>query len=154
MTRALFLAIAAVLILASGTVGRSPASDPPPQYHWTQVVIPPTMPTEVPASTPVATTFPTPSLPGPSIHSVVGVATWYAYKDGQAAAARALRLFLGPSWRGMTVTVTGPRGSERIRLTDYESSAIPGRLIDLDSRSFATICGPLSMGVCRVSVSR
>ena len=85
--------------------------------------------------------------------AISGVATYYAYHQGQAAAARALRAFLGPEWRGMTVTVCAQL-CLRIRLTDYEASAIPGRLIDLSSGDFRRICGPLSQGVCHVSVSR
>jgi hypothetical protein len=85
---------------------------------------------------------------------VAGVATFYAYHQGQAAAAARLRDLLGPSWRGMVVRVDGPLGHLYVRLTDWESSLIPGRLIDLSSEDFLTLCGPLSRGICSVVVTR
>lgn len=84
---------------------------------------------------------------------VQGTATWYAYHPGQAAAGARLRNALGPNWRGMTVEVCGPAGCKVVRLTDYEASTIPGRLVDLDSRDFPKVCGPLSLGVCHVTVT-
>jgi hypothetical protein len=84
---------------------------------------------------------------------VAGIATFYAYHQGQAAAAARLRDALGPNWRGMVVRVDGPLGSLNVRITDYESSKIPGRLIDLSSADFLTLCGPLSRGICSVVVT-
>jgi hypothetical protein len=84
---------------------------------------------------------------------VAGVATFYAYHQGQAAAAARLRDALGPDWRGLVVRVDGPLGHLYVVLTDFESSLIPGRLLDLDARDFAAICGPLSTGVCDVTVT-
>lgn len=82
-----------------------------------------------------------------------GVATWYSYHAGQAAAAQRLRDALGGSWRGQVVLVCHAGACLRIRLTDYESSQVPGRLIDLDGSDFRRLCGPLSMGVCAVTVT-
>lgn len=88
----------------------------------------------------------------PATRSVSGVATYYDYHQGQAAAARALRAFLGSDWRDSVVRVLGPLGALNIRLTDYESSAIPNRLIDLDRDDWITLCGNPSRGVCQVTV--
>lgn len=85
---------------------------------------------------------------------MAGTATWYRYRAAQAAAAAALRAFLGPTWRGSRVLVCGRASCVVVALTDYEASSVPGRLIDLDARSFLAACGPLSMGVCRVTVRR
>lgn len=98
--------------------------------------------------------LPLANVPSPFLmHSLAGQATWYRYHPGQAAAARLLREHYGSSWRGAVVTVTGPAGQAVVRLTDYESSTIPGRLIDLDSHDFQRVCGQLSIGTCVVSVA-
>jgi hypothetical protein len=60
------------------------------------------------------------------------------------------RAFLGPDWRGQTVLVNGVP----VRLTDYMGTANRAKVIDLDDGLFRRICGPLSMGVCRVTVTR
>ena len=88
---------------------------------------------------------------GPSID---GLATWYAFHTGQAAAAKPLRDFLGAGWRGSFIHVCHNGLCLRLRLTDYESSLLPGRLIDLSSQDFRRLCGPLSQGICSVRVSR
>ena len=82
--------------------------------------------------------------------SVTGQATWYRYHPGQAAAGRALRLALGPRWRGKWVNVTANGRTIRVRLTD--SMGKTSRLIDLDPHDFARLA-PLSQGVLRVTVS-
>jgi hypothetical protein len=90
---------------------------------------------------------------------IAGIGTYYAYHRGQAAAAASLRAFLGPDWRGMTVDVcvTQSDGSYkrclRVQLTDYESSLIPGRLIDLDVNDWAALCGDPGKGICEVVVT-
>ena len=94
--------------------------------------------TWIASTTPPATTKPSRAL--------TGRATWYAYRSGQAAAGPALRTALGKSWRGRTVTVNG----QRVTLTDWCACG-GGRIIDLDSRTFAAIA-PLSRGVVRVDV--
>ena len=109
-------------------------------------------PSILPSGRPTYTPRPVPLVP-PYV-GIKGVATFYAYHPGQAAAARRLRDALGPNWRGMTVRVCGPLRCLRIVLTDYESSTIPGRLIDLDRSDFARLCGDLGRGVCDVVVTR
>lgn len=111
-------------------------------------------PTAKPSPTPGPVTVILP--PTIAVKGVAGVATWYAYHRGQAAAAARLRAYLGPNWRGSIVTVCGPHAylpCISIVLTDYESSKIPGRLIDLDVVDFATLCGDPGRGVCAVTVS-
>jgi hypothetical protein len=81
-------------------------------------------------------------------HNLTGTATWYAYRRGEAAAGPALRRAL-PGWRGRTVLVNGVR----VRLTDYMGTTNQAKVIDLDAGLFRAICGPLSRGVCRVTVS-
>lgn len=106
------------------------------------------------ASVPVPPTPPAVRTARPPA-GVRGVATWYAWRPGQAAAGPRLRAALGPGWRGRTVYVfTGRRcipkvNCVRVRLTDWMRA---DRLIDLDSRSFAFLA-PLSRGVLRVTVS-
>ena len=124
-----------------------------------------------PAPSASRTPTPTPSGPTPthlaspttrpccasSTVTAKGWATFYAYHPGQAAAALRLRDALGPNWRGMTVNVCKSVSTHhciRVTLTDFESSTIPGRLIDLDASDWAAICGDLSRGVCDVTVSR
>jgi hypothetical protein len=116
----------------------------------------PTVQSRLPSILPSVRPHPTGGLIPPYVaeKGVAGIATWYVYHRGQAAAAARLRDVLGPSWRSMVVRVDGPLGHLYVRLTDWESSGIPGRLIDLDSRDFAAICGPLSTGVCDVTVTR
>jgi hypothetical protein len=88
---------------------------------------------------------------------VAGIGTFYAYHRGQAAAAARLRAFLGPNWRGMVVEVCNSSKTFRacldVRLTDYESSLLPGRLIDLDRNDWVTLCGDPARGVCLVTVT-
>lgn len=84
-----------------------------------------------------------------------GVATYYDYHQGQAAAGPALRDALGPDWRGQTVTVCGTNGAcVRVKLTDWCACGDRnGRdtLIDLDVRDFGKLALP-SMGVIDVTV--
>jgi hypothetical protein len=81
-----------------------------------------------------------------------GLATWYRWRPGEAAAGPGLRRFLGKSWRGMEVTVRRGDRSVRVRLTDW--CACPGgRIVDLDVRAFAVLGDP-SLGVLRVRVQR
>jgi hypothetical protein len=84
---------------------------------------------------------------------LAGVATWYAYRRGQAAAAASLRNLLGPNWRGDVVRVCRGARCLDVTLTDYESSLIPGRLIDLDVNDWAALCGDPSRGICEVVVT-
>jgi hypothetical protein len=85
--------------------------------------------------------------------TVTGIASWYAYIPGGAAAGPALRTALGPGWRGMSVAVCRTNGGAmacvRVTLSDFMRA---DRLIDLDSRSFAALA-PLSQGIVKVSVT-
>ena len=105
------------------------------------------------ASTPSPSILPS-GRPPRVVPSLTGTATWYAYNAGQAAAAKPLRDFLGAGWRGAFARVCHYGLCLRIRLTDSEASLLPGRVIDLDASDFRRICGPLSIGVCDVTVSR
>ena len=111
---------------------------------------------EVAGSSPALASSTPPSSPRPTIRPprtyLSGVATFYAYNSGQAAAAKPLRDELGAGWRGSFVRVCHDGLCLRLRLTAWEASLIPGRLIDLSSQDFRRICGPLSKGVCAVTV--
>jgi len=91
--------------------------------------------------------YPTVVVPLPRLS---GLASWYAWRPGQAAAGPALRAFLGPNWRGRIVTVCAAV-CIRVSLTDW-CGCPGGRVIDLDSRSFARLA-PLSAGLVAVRVT-
>ncbi len=101
--------------------------------------IPVTQPVAIP---PVAT-----SKPG---HSISGIASWYRWHPGEAAAGPVLRAFLGSHWRGMTVRICSQGHCVTAKLTDWMKA---DRLIDLDSRSFAALAR-LSKGILRVTIAR
>lgn len=85
---------------------------------------------------------------------VHGVASWYRYVPGGAAAGPALRRALGPKWRGQWVRVCTEARCVRVHLTDWCqcSKGKPGeKVIDLDVRSFAALALP-SRGIVRVVV--
>jgi hypothetical protein len=86
-------------------------------------------------------------------HRLTGVSTWYRYRTGQAAAGPRLREALGRGWRGRTVWVCGISTCTGVRLTDYMGTHNRAKVIDLDDGLFRRICGPLSRGVCRVTVA-
>ena len=88
-------------------------------------------------------------------HRLTGVATYYAYVSGGAAAARALREAIGPGWRGTTVTVWYGGRHRTVVLSDYEASLVPGRVIDLDGRTFAALVGSgwLAQGIAEMTVT-
>ena len=83
---------------------------------------------------------------------MTGLASWYAYIPGGAAAGPALRTALGPGWRGQSVAVCrtdgGAMACVRVTLSDFMRA---DRLIDLDSRSFAALM-PLSRGLVTVEI--
>jgi len=82
---------------------------------------------------------------------LVGIATWYRYRPGEAAAGPALRAWLGTGWRHTRVVVCA-KACVVVTLSDY--CGCPGkRIVDLDSRSFRALA-PLSQGIVRVTVSR
>ena len=86
----------------------------------------------------------------PSTVALRGVATWYAYRSGEAAAGPALRAFLGPHWRGQTVRVCANGRCVLARLTDWCACG-HGRVIDLDRRLFGRLASP-GVGVLRVTI--
>lgn len=98
---------------------------------------------------------PQPTVTGSAVSSPVGtlsgLATWYRWHPGEAAAGPRLRSWLGSGWRGQTVRVCSG-ACITVRLTDWCLCG-HGRVIDLDSRSFARL-GPLSAGVLRVVITR
>lgn len=84
-----------------------------------------------------------------------GVASWYRWRHGEAAAGPALRRVLGPAWRGRTVLVHHGGRSVRVVLTDWcqcYRGRPDERIIDLDARAFAALA-PLSSGLIRVEVT-
>ena len=94
------------------------------------------------------------TMPHERPQAVRGVATYYDWRSGQAAAGPALRRLLGPHWRGRWVTVTAGRHRVRVRLTDWcACGPRHGRpaLIDLDRRSFARLALP-STGIIEVTI--
>ena len=112
-----------------------------------------------PPASPVATPSPsatgtrpaptaTPRTANPPRHSITGTATWFRSSAGVSAAGPALRAAVGPGWRGTRVTVCAA-SCVRTVLGDWMRA---DRLVDLRAPLFAAICGPLSKGVCRVSV--
>lgn len=84
----------------------------------------------------------------PSSASLSGPVMWRP--QAGAAAGPALQAFLGRDWRGSAVLVHGPAGSAVVWLVDTTAAA----LVDLPESAFVAVCGPLSIGVCRASVSR
>jgi hypothetical protein len=124
--------------------------------HCAAVDVAGSSPALAPTPTPSVRPHPTGGLIPPYVgfRGLAGTSTWYAYRSGQAAAGRALRDAIGADWRGATVRVCHAGRCLSVVLTDYESSLIPGRLIDLSSSDFLTLCGSLSKGICSVEVSR
>jgi hypothetical protein len=111
------------------------------------------------ASEPTANTTPAPprvSTPRGGV-LVSGVATWYRWRVGQAAAGPGLRKALGKGWRGRVVWACpkGVRWSEkrcaRVRLTDWCLCSKGNRVVDLDRRSFAKLADP-SRGILAVDI--
>ena len=110
-------------------------------------------------ATPPSTSQPAPSATrrpkasiGTAVGAVKGSASFYAYVPGGAAAAARLRDAIGSNWRGRRVTVWYGSRHVVVTLSDFESSLIPGRLIDLDEASFAALVGPGWYQRGRVSV--
>jgi hypothetical protein len=89
-----------------------------------------------------------------------GIASWYAYVLGDAAAGPALRAWLGPDWRGQRVTVCAIRHSDIptpcvvVTLSDFcrcQTNPDSVKVIDLDVRSFAQLADP-SRGIVVVTI--
>jgi len=84
----------------------------------------------------------------PASGAIKGTATWFDSPAGVSAAGPALRRAL-PGWRGQMVLVCGDRCARTV-LGDWMAA---DKLIDLHAPVFQAVCGPLSRGVCRVTVS-
>ena len=84
--------------------------------------------------------------------AIKGVAVWYDYVPGHAAAGPLLRRALGPTWRGTVVRVCHGDRCTRAVLSDWCACSGGRRLVDLDVRTFARLADP-SVGVIRVTVS-
>lgn len=85
---------------------------------------------------------------------IAGVASWYAYVPGGAAAGPELRKYLGADWRGTTVLVcrTDPSVCVVVVLSDFCRCNTAGiKLIDLDLASFAALRAP-TFGTVDVTV--
>ena len=89
---------------------------------------------------------------------ITGIASFYVYIPGGAAAGPALRSALGPGWRGRRVIACVTSDKKRsasdncVTVTLTDSCQCYGtRLIDLDWRSFSRLA-PLSVGLAQVTV--
>jgi hypothetical protein len=80
-----------------------------------------------------------------------GVATWYDYVPGGAAAGPGLRRALGSDWRGTTVLACYSGDCVRVKLSDWCLCSKGNRVIDLDDAAFRALA-PTSMGVIPVTV--
>lgn len=91
------------------------------------------------------------SPPPAALGGVRGIASWYRYIPGRAAAGPALRRALGPAWRGSMVRVCRDAVCARVRLTDW-CGCYGTRVIDLARTDFARLGSP-SLGIVRVEVT-
>lgn len=85
---------------------------------------------------------------------LTGLATWYVVPGRVAAAGAEVRRWLGPGWRGESVTVCRATSEAcvRVRLVDW--CACPGRrVIDLSPSAFSVLA-ELNVGVVAVEIRR
>jgi hypothetical protein len=85
---------------------------------------------------------------------LTGVASWYDYVPGGAAAGPALRSALGKDWRGTKVRVCADTDCVSVTLSDWCQCLWKQdgeRIIDLDVRSFAKLA-PTAQGLAKVEV--
>lgn len=168
-------AILSLLLLTTSTVAEPPEPYTPlpssafSEVHGSAPGIPDVRPSRVFRMREL-TFRPTPTPPVHAItqepilaHQLKGIATWYcllgvspcqaAHQRGRfAAAGPALRLALGPSWRGRVVAVSVP-GESPIFVTLTDWCACPsGHTIDLYAEVFS-LFKPLSEGTTDVTVS-
>ena len=163
MTRRILAVIVVCLMLAAGWASTSRSAPVPANTVLRYSAVdgrqePSEAPTTrpVPQPSPVVATDVLPSLPtnvpeaNVSPARLSGIASWYRYVPGQAAAGPRLRAMLG-NWRGRSVTVNGLR----IVLSDWcqcHEGQPDERLIDLDSRTFSQLA-PLSRGLVVVEIA-
>ena len=79
-----------------------------------------------------------------------GLASFYDWHSGEAAAGPALRRFLGSSWRGTRVRVCAKGRCVTVRLSDW-CQCYGVRVIDLDRASFAALASP-TLGLIDVQI--
>lgn len=114
----------------------------------------PAQPTTAPAATSGDSGAVVPVVSPGRDGTLQGLASWFRYVPGQAAAGPRLRAVLGPGWRGTVVIVTANGFSVRTQLTDwcqcFEGTATE-RVIDLAAADFAQLA-PLGLGLVAVEV--
>ena len=161
----LALAFLAGLLAGVHAARGADPSEPSPAPSFAPFALPPATPRPTAAAAPQQPAPPSGTGPGqarrptpkpsaapsPSPRLVRGLASWYRWRPGEAAAGPALRAALGPSWRGTRVIVTAGGLSVPVRLTDA-CQCYGTRLIDLDRDAFARLDDP-SLGLVEVAVS-
>lgn len=105
-------------------------------------------PTPFHGASPSPTVAPRPTLDRSTSASVSGLASWYEWHPGQAAAGPALRV---GHWRGRVVKVCRNGLCWHFVLSDW-CQCYGNRLIDLNRDDFAAMA-PLSRGLIEVTVS-
>lgn len=153
-TSAAALITAVVLVMGCGSVEAQPQSAYKPASG-------PWRPIPAPEATPAPSEAPSPSYEAPqrtSVRAVItvprsltGVATWYDYVPGGAAAGPALRAAIGKGWRESAVRVCAAGRCVKAVLSDW-CQCYGTRLVDLDRRGFAALADP-SLGVLSVEVT-
>lgn len=145
------LAVLCIVALAGPTGAAAPTPVPTPErsIEFRPVVLVSPSPSPAPSRPAVSAR---PASPRPSRAVLGGIASWYRWREGEAAAGPELRRFLGPRWRGTTVRVCVGSRCVAVRLTDW-CGCPGGRVVDLDVRSFAVLA-PLSSGLVEVEVFR
>jgi hypothetical protein len=96
-----------------------------------------------PTVSPVARSTPAPTVTDSFRLSIRGTASW-----GYGWSGVVTRL---P--RGTAICVTGPLGRWCGRSVGYGPAVYTHRIADLSRAVFASICGPLSQGLCRVTLA-
>lgn len=78
--------------------------------------------------------------------SIRGKASWYASWCNCNA-------MTDQRWRGKYVTITGPIGTRRVLINDAGPVKRLHRVADLNPTVFKAVCGPLSKGICTVTIT-
>ncbi len=144
------------LVVSSPASGRVPGASTENTYTWQPVVMPaetaagPSLAMATPTASPQVGGTTASSRPSPTArptsrpsHSLVGTASW-----GDFGGHVVTRL---P--RGTRIVVVGPHGTWRGRSWGYGPAKWTHRIVDLDVHVFEDICGPRSLGLCKVSLS-
>jgi hypothetical protein len=88
---------------------------------------------------------PIPSKPRAKTVTISGTASYYDSWCGCTAMTNQI-------WRGKIVVIVGPLGHVRVRITDAGPVPSLHRVADLPPSIFTKICGPLSIGLCHVTI--